>query len=467
RPPGRALQNARRARAVTLTTSGAGRGGAPSLPRAPRAGSDCALPPPRSSLTAGCAAYRGLSVAMKDVPGFLQQSQSSGPGQAAVWHRLEELYTKKLWHQLTLQVLDFVQDPCFAQGDGLIKLYENFISEFEHRVNPLSLVEITLHVVRQMTDPNVALTFLEKTREKVKSSDEAVILCKTAIGALKLNVGDLQATKETIEEVEEMLGALPGVTSVHSRFYDLSSKYHQTVGNHASYYKDALRFLGCVDIKDLPGSRAGVLLRVWPRRRCVRSSRPLLLPPLGVPRQERAFTLGLAGLLGEGVFNFGELLMHPVLESLRGTDRQWLIDTLYAFNSGNVERFQTLKSAWGQQPDLAANEAQLLRKIQLLCLMEMTFTRPANHRQLTFEEIAKSAKVAVSEVELLVMKALSVGLVRGSIDEVDKRVHMAWVQPRVLDLQQITGMKGRLELWCADVRSMEMLVEHQAHDILT
>ncbi|XP_026346139.1 26S proteasome non-ATPase regulatory subunit 13 isoform X1 [Ursus americanus] len=388
---------------------------------------------------------------MKDVPGFLQQSQSSGPGQAAVWHRLEELYTKKLWHQLTLQVLDFVQDPCFAQGDGLIKLYENFISEFEHRVNPLSLVEIILHVVRQMTDPTVALTFLEKTREKVKSSDEAVILCKTAIGALKLNIGDLQVTKETIEDVEEMLSSLPGVTSVHSRFYDLSSKYYQTVGNHAAYYKDALRFLGCVDIKDLPVSE----------------------------QQERAFTLGLAGLLGEGVFNFGELLMHPVLESLRSTDRQWLIDTLYAFNSGNVERFQTLKTAWGQQPDLAANEPQLLRKIQLLCLMEMTFTRPANHRQLTFEEIAKSAKITVNEglgvthsspsaqVELLVMKALSVGLVKGSIDEVDKRVHMTWVQPRVLDLQQIKGMKDRLEFWCADVRSMEMLVEHQAHDILT
>ncbi|XP_007606304.1 26S proteasome non-ATPase regulatory subunit 13-like [Cricetulus griseus] len=118
-----------------------------------------------------------------------------------------------------------------------------------------------------------------------------------------------------------MLNNLPGVTSVHSRFYDLSSKYYQTIGNHASYYKDALRFLGCVDIKDLPVSE----------------------------QQERAFTLGLAGLLGEGVFNFGELLMHPVLESLRSTDRQWLIDTLYAFNSGDVDRFQTLKSAWGQQ----------------------------------------------------------------------------------------------------------------------
>lgn len=45
--------------------------------------------------------------------------------------------------------------------------------------------------------------------------------------------------------------------------------------------------------------------------------------------------------------------------------------------------------------------------------------------------------VSCSQVELLVMKALSVGLVKGSIDEVDKRVHMTWVQPRVLDLQQV------------------------------
>lgn len=53
--------------------------------------------------------------------------------------------------------------------------------------------------------------------------------------------------------------------------------------------------------------------------------------------------------------------MHPVLESLRNTDRQWLIDTLYAFNSGNVETFQALKSAWGQQ----VSERVTLRKARL------------------------------------------------------------------------------------------------------
>ncbi|KAI5615027.1 26S proteasome non-ATPase regulatory subunit 13, partial [Silurus asotus] len=43
--------------------------------------------------------------------------------------------------------------------------------------------------------PNTAIVFLEKTKEKVKASDEAVILCKTVIGSLKLDINDLPATK--------------------------------------------------------------------------------------------------------------------------------------------------------------------------------------------------------------------------------------------------------------------------------
>ena len=35
------------------------------------------------------------------------------------------------------------------------------------------------------------------------------------------------------------------------------------------------------------------------------------------------------------------------------------------------------------------------------------------------------------------MKALSLSLVKGSIDEVDQKVHMTWVQPRVLDREQV------------------------------
>ena len=49
-------------------------------------------------------------------------------------------------------------------------------------------------------------------------------------------------------------------------------------------------------------------------------------------------------------------------------------------------------------------------------------------RFLTFE---------ILEVELLVVRAISLNLVKGVIDEVDQKVHMTWVQPRVLNTEQV------------------------------
>lgn len=67
----------------------------------------------------------------------------------------------------------------------------------------------------------------------------------------------------------------------------------------------------------------------------------------------------------------------------------------------------------------------------------MTFKRPSNNRVLTFSEIASETKLPVTEVEFLVMKALSLGLVKGAIDQVAQTVQMTWVQPRVLDKNQV------------------------------
>jgi len=321
----------------------------------------------------------------------------------------------------------------------LIKLYQNFLADFEHRINPLNLAEIGLVISKQYKDPNDALEFIEKLKDKVKASNEASVLLLTITGNIKLKQKEMDAVKKVIEETEGMLETLDGVTSVHGRFYELASNYHKLMGNHADYYRDALRFLGCVDLTDIPRAE----------------------------QVDRAFNLGLAGILGKGVYNFGELLAHQVLDVLKTTEKQWLIDLLYAFNSGNISKFEEQKVHWQNQPDLASNELIMRQKIALLCLMEMTFKRPATNRQMTFEEIAAEAQLPVGEVELLVMRALSLGLVKGSIDQVEGKCHMTWVQPRVLDRDQLGTMQKKLEMWCTDVSNMEKLVEVKAQDILT
>lgn len=89
-----------------------------------------------------------------------------------------------------------------------------------------------------------------------------------------------------------------------------------------------------------------------------------------------------------------------------------------------------MKPKWSTIPDLAARETQLRQKISLLCLMEMTFKRPSDKRSIKFEEIAAETKLPLKEVEILIMKALAQGLLRGAIDQVAGVVNMTWVRTK-------------------------------------
>ncbi|KZC10356.1 PREDICTED: 26S proteasome non-ATPase regulatory subunit 13 [Dufourea novaeangliae] len=381
------------------------------------------------------------AVAPKGVNTYLSQNQNVTDKElAAEWAQLEELYNKRLWHQLTLKLETFVKHPTLSKGDNLVQLYVNFLSTFENKINPLSLVEILAHVIQQFQDKQEAIKFLEKTESKVKTSNEAVALCKVLIGQILLDkLNDQEQAKKIIEDVEAMLDNADGITTVHGRFYLLASRLYRLQGKHAEYYRTALRYLGCIDLSTLSRQE----------------------------QEQHAFFLGLAALLGEGVYNLGELLAHPVLQSLKGTSNSWLVDLLQAFNAGDIAALERLKPQWSKVADLAAQELKLRQKISLLCLMEMTFKRQANNRQLTFTEISQETRLPLGEVELLVMKALAQGLVRGAIDQVAGTVNMTWVQPRVLDRSQIAGMVQRLDGWCKDVSSMERLLESRASDILT
>ncbi|KAI9110552.1 hypothetical protein K1719_018418 [Acacia pycnantha] len=55
-----------------------------------------------------------------------------------------------------------------------------------------------------------------------------------------------------------------------------------------------------------------------------------------------AFDLCLSALLGDNIYNFGELLAHPIINSLLGTKVEWLYYILQAFNSGDLVRYQEL-----------------------------------------------------------------------------------------------------------------------------
>jgi len=276
------------------------------------------------------------------------------------------------------------------------------------------------------------VAMLGKVKDKFKSSDEAYVMCVVSAGFIYLRKRDVAAAKAAIEEAGKLVDELPAVTRVHSLFYELSSLYYKLIGDFAQYYRHSLRYLGCTDL-------AKIAIEA---------------------QQERAFDLCLAALLGKDVYNFGELLQHHILESLRSTpDKGWLPDLVGAFNAGNMAEFISSAATWRTQPDLVSHENDLMLKMRLMAIVELAFSRPGQARHIPFADIAARASLDVNAVELLLIKAMSLGLIRGIIDEVAQVVHVSWVQPRVLDKNQLTTMQQRIMTWCRDVSNVEQLIE--------
>jgi len=375
---------------------------------------------------------------------FAKQAEVADAAQkqelAQIWQQIQDYHQRRHWHQLTTLMLELVARPELQSGEQLQELYTEAISDFESKLNPLSLVQICMPIVDQFKDNDEALQFVEKLGEKIKANPEAFALAKVLEGKIQLDrYKNIEKTKNLVEELEELVNEIDRVGFVHGQYYMLASRFYMNEGSHADYYRASLRYLGCTDLNTLSKDE----------------------------RKEQAFNLSLAALLGKDIFNFGELLAHPILDDLKGNNKEWIVRILIAFNSGDVRKFSDMKKEWEKQADLKNFEEQLYVKICLLALMEMTFQRSATDRSLSFRDIAQQTGMDEDKVELLVMKALAKGLVKGSIDQVAQVANLTWVQPRVLDREQLKTLVKKINEFTTSINFMENMIETNASDILT
>ncbi|KAI8909415.1 hypothetical protein DFJ77DRAFT_472413 [Powellomyces hirtus] len=372
-----------------------------------------------------------------DVYPFLKERQTKAPQELRQFYvRFEELYDKKLWHQLTLALEDFVAQPTSASH--LFPLYEHFIRDWKSKMNKLSLVKFLTRASKEISGPQEALEFLAGQAKGLKTtSRDAYVLAAMEKAHYELIVQDLAACKKDIDECEKILDDLPVTEPViNASFYRVAADYYKAKMAYPQYYHNALLFLSSVSLDELST----------------------------LEKQERAYELAISALLGEGVYNFGELLQHPILDTLKGSGYDWLRQMLFCFNSGDMDAFEKISRSGDflKQPLLVNAVPFLRQKLCLMTLIEAVFKRSKESRgKMTFGEISQETRVLIDEVEHLVMKALSLSLIKGKIDEVDQVVMVSWVQPRVLDKTQIGTIRDRLTEWSGKVKDRVLSLESE------
>jgi len=101
--------------------------------------------------------------------------------------------------------------------------------------------------------------------------------------------------------------------------------------------------------------------------------------------------------------------------------------------------------------ELRNNIPLLEQKIAIMSIITLFFGLNSNERRLPITSLCERLERKIEEVEILLMRSMSLGFIKGNIDQVAGFVEVEWVQPRVLDLNQIESMGNRFNDWIKKV----------------
>jgi 26S proteasome regulatory subunit N9 len=78
-----------------------------------------------------------------DIPSFLSEAREAAPEslQGSIL-QMEDLWERRLWHQLTLELEKFFNDPLSA--GSRMRMFKDFVGTFEKNINQTKLVALGL-----------------------------------------------------------------------------------------------------------------------------------------------------------------------------------------------------------------------------------------------------------------------------------------------------------------------------------
>ena len=103
---------------------------------------------------------------------YLEECSTKYPDLQSSYNTFSDLFNQKLWHELTLELLSFVNNPKNKREGNLnfVSLYDSFLTLFDGKLNQLSLAKIVMKVAESYTTDDLQVSFQsEATKHDVYS----------------------------------------------------------------------------------------------------------------------------------------------------------------------------------------------------------------------------------------------------------------------------------------------------------
>lgn len=356
---------------------------------------------------------------------------------------ISNLFESKQWHQLCLALESLLRNPSFLVGSELsLQFYVEFIRQFDSKLNEIQLVIVFSLIAKRLDSPHHRIEFYNKVLFGSKFLSEEGILCLKL--HISLNYLSLKSSTEAINLVEDCGKVLPGLANCDSYsfslFYKAKAELMKATGIYADFYTFSLLYLSYTNIVDLePQERSSI-----------------------------AREIALASIVAESVFDFAKFLSSPIIDCLSLED-QWLKEIIHSLNVGDVSSLSSTIRANIHKinsHDLLKNCLNSIRTkgIYLAILNSVLRLHPHN-RTVSFSQISSQCSVSNEEVEWILMRLMSLKLLKGEIDEFSQTAEISWIQPRELDALSIKNLSDQLQNWTNNVKTALQVIEENTPDL--
>lgn len=361
--------------------------------------------------------------------------------------QLEDYYERKLWHQLTLELERFYYTIGEVDSSLKFKVYELFIRQFSHNLNTIKVVDLLLasysqpqETLDKLIELKVETTDGLKKEYNIKSDEDkdyvkyiennnSIVYLDLQISRFYLILGEVAQSETIIESLSPKFDSTSNITfntKVNSIYYLTKFEFYKYKKNYNLYYSNGLLYLSSVE--------------------SLSENEKLKL----------CYDLCLATLLGDKIYNFGELIMHDILNSIKNNkEYDWLYQLVITLNSGDLVNFNKwLKVGYSKCPLLVKYDLFLKQKIMIMSLLELISLQSTTNKTLKFSQISEFTGAPINDVEHLIIKCFSLNLIKGSINQIDEVLLVSWLQPRILNLDQVKVLYNHLTHWDTQVEKL-------------
>jgi len=342
----------------------------------------------------------------------------------SLFDEIDSNLNQHLWYQLSENIIILSQNPELQQGKDLIEFYNGVVFFIEPTLNPMKYLQYVQNMLHNYKDNmSEALTFMENIENKHKDfKGEEKIFVKIIKGFCYFDLNKMFELEEIVKSTEvDFSGKFEIEPSLYAQYYKLSTLFYEKKKDYDNFYSNAFQYLAYeTKISD-------------------------------EEKLDLCYKMCSAMLIGEKLYNFEELIEKDFFKLMKGSKYDWISNLILSFNSAKVDQFlsmvdQNKKNI--EENEILKGKSDLLPiKIRIAALLELIFQKNKSERVISFDEICKVCMTEEDKIEYISMKALSHGLIKGYIDQADRKLFVNWVQPKYLGKEKIGILKDRMNAW--------------------